>query len=116
MDISSISSYFNSQITEENQSKTASSISNLKNTDLSNATDNELMDACKQFEAYFIEQVFKEMEKTVPKSEYSSNATSSMMDYMQDSLLQEYASQASETNSLGLAQMLYEQMKRNYGA
>lgn len=116
MDLSSISSFYNSQITEENKSKTAAGISNLKNADLSNATDDELMDACKQFESYFLEQIFKEMKKTVPESEYSSNATSSMMDYMEDSLLQEYASQATETNSLGLAQTLYEQMKRNYGA
>lgn len=116
MDISSISSLYNSQITEETQSKTASSISSLENADLTNATDDELMDVCKEFEAYFLEQIFKEMKKTVPESDYSSNATSSMVDYMEESLLQEYASQATETNSLGLAQMLYEQMKRNYGA
>ena len=43
MDLSSISSFYNSQITEENKSKTAAGISNLKNADLSNATDDELM-------------------------------------------------------------------------
>lgn len=114
MDISSIGSYYSSQLTQENQSKIASDISSLKNADLTQATDDELMEACRQFESYFLEQVFKEMQKTVPETQYSSNATSSMMDYMQDSLIQEYASQATESGSLGLAQMLYEQMKRNY--
>lgn len=116
MDIGNISSYFDNQLTEEAKSKTASSISNLANSDLSDASDEELMDVCKEFEAYFLEQVFKEMKNTVPKSEYSSNATSSMMDYMEDGLLQEYAAESVETNSLGLAQVLYEQMKRNYNA
>lgn len=116
MDIGGISSYFGSQLTEEAKSKTASKISNLESSDFQEASDEELMDVCKEFEAYFLEQIFKEMKKTIPKSDYSSNATASMMDYMEDSLLQEYAAQSTETNSLGLAQMLYEQMKRNYGA
>ncbi len=116
MDFSGISSYFGSQLTEEAQSKTASKISNLDSSDFKEASDDELMDVCKEFEAYFLEQIFKEMKKTVPKTDYTSNATASMMDYMEESLLQEYAAQSTETNSLGLAQMLYEQMKRNYGA
>ena len=31
------------------------------------------MDVCKEFEAYFVEQIFKGMEKMVPESEESSN-------------------------------------------
>lgn len=84
------------------------------NSDYANATSDELMDACKQFEAYFLEQMFKSMMKTVPESEYSSASTSTMMDYYKDNMLQELASESTEQNSLGLAQMLYEQMKRNY--
>lgn len=116
MDIGGINSYFGNQLTEEANNKTAAKISNLNSSDFNEASDEELMDVCKEFEAYFLEQIFKEMKKTVPQSEYSSNATSSMMDYMEDSLIQEYAAQSTETNSLGLAQILFEQMKRNYGA
>ncbi|MBD5545377.1 MAG: hypothetical protein HDR01_14350 [Lachnospiraceae bacterium] len=116
MDFGGISTYFGNQLAENAQSKTESKISSLDSSDFREATDEELMDVCKEFEAYFMEQIFKEMKKTVPQSDYSSNATASMMDYMEDSLLQEYAAQATETNSLGLAQVLYEQMKRNYGA
>ena len=38
-------------------------------------TDAELMDACKQFEAYFIEQMYKGMMKTIPTNENNSNYT-----------------------------------------
>ncbi len=83
--------------------------------DYSKATDEEMMEACKQFESYFMEQIFKEMMKTVPKSEDSSSSTSTMLDYFQDEMIKSVAAQSTEQNSLGLAQMLFEQMKRNYG-
>ena len=34
----------------------------LANTDYSASTEDELMDACKEFESYFVEQVFKALE------------------------------------------------------
>ena len=86
----------------------------LDGADYSKATDDELMDACKEFEAYFLEQMFKEMMKTIPESENTSSYTTNLMDYYKDNLVQEVASSSTEQNSLGLAQMLYEQMKRNY--
>lgn len=77
-------------------------------------TDNEqLMDACKQFESYFLEQVFKEMQKTVPETEYSFKATGTMVDYYKDGMIQEIAKMSTEQENLGLAQTLYEQLKRN---
>ena len=72
---------------------------------------------CKQFEAYFLEQVFKEMQKTVDavKDENSLDTSNSMIDYFQDMTIQSLASTSTELQGLGLAQTLYEQMKRNYG-
>ncbi len=84
----------------------------LNSTDYSKATDDELMDACKQFESYFVEQVIKSMEKMIPKDEDSE--TSKYLDYFGDTYTQELASIVTEQNDLGLAQTLYEQMKRNY--
>ena len=72
------------------------------------------MDACKQFESYFLEQMFKEMMKTIPENEDTSSSNSKLMDYYKDEMVQQIASDSTEQNSLGLAQMLYEQMKRNY--
>ena len=82
--------------------------------DYSKATDEELLDVCKQFEAYFMEQVFKQMEKTIIKDESSSGQTTALVDYFKDSALQELTKTSTETQGLGIAQMLYEQMKRNY--
>ena len=81
--------------------------------DYSNATDDELMQVCKQFEAYFLEQVFKEVQKTVPDISGATGANKSLIDFYTDSMIQEVAAQATEHSSLGLAQILYEQMKRN---
>lgn len=83
--------------------------------DYSKATDKELMDACKEFEAYFVEQMYKSMLKTIPKSEGSSAANDNMLDYYKDQMIQGIAKETTNQSGLGLAQMLYEQMRRNYG-
>ncbi|MFI3201703.1 MAG: rod-binding protein [Eubacteriales bacterium] len=84
------------------------------NTDVDyvNSTDEELMEACKGFEAYFLEQVFKEMWNTIPKAEGEDSTMSQLTDYFQENMIQELAKTSTDTNSLGMAQMLYEQMKR----
>ncbi len=112
MDIGNISGLYTDVYNVNNQS--AQKLENQLNTDKSNATDEELLDACKQFEAYFVEQMFKSMLKTIPKNEEMSGSSSTLMDYYTDEMVRELAADSTETNSLGLAQTLYEQMKRNY--
>ena len=114
LDLSGLTSGYSDYLTTASQSATASKLSNLTSSDYSDATDDELMDVCKQFESYFLEQIFKEMEKTVPSSSDEDSSTSSLVDYFKDTAIQELASQSTEQNSLGLAQKLYEQMKVNY--
>lgn len=95
-------------------SQTSQRLENSLNTDLKNASDDELMDVCKEFEAYFTEQVFKAMDKMVPKSETETSAANSQLkDYYKSELIKQYAETSTEKNGLGIAQMLYEQMKRN---
>ena len=72
-------------------------------------TDEELMEVCKSFEAYLLEQVMKGMEKTIPFKEEKNP----YLENFGDMLYQEYAKSATENQGLGLAQMLYESMKRN---
>lgn len=112
MDISNIAGMYSDIYSSNNQS--TSKLENKLNSNMTTATDEELMDACKQFEAYFLEQMFKEMMKTVPKDEDMSASTSTLMDYYTDEMMQKLAADSTENNSLGLAQTLYEQMKRNY--
>lgn len=95
----------------QNSSKISDKISN---TDYTNATDEELMEVCKEFEAYFLEQVFKGMEAMIPKSDDEDSTASKTVDYFKDTMVQELAAQSTETQGLGLAQMLYESMKRDY--
>jgi flagellar protein FlgJ len=112
--ISGVSSYYDTY-TKNNVS--ADNMKDKLSTDYSTATDDEMMEVCKEFEAYFTEQVFKAMQKMVPESDDSSSSTS-YVSMFKDTLIQEYADLSSESNGgegLGIAQMLYEQMKRNYG-
>lgn len=83
--------------------------------DLSKATEDELMEVCKDFEAYFAEQMFKAMQKMVPESsQEQSAATKQLQDFYKDEMIKSMAESTAENSGLGLAQTLYEQMKRNY--
>jgi len=113
MDLSGLSSIYTDYLDTATQEATTNKLTSAIQDDYSGSTDEELMDVCKEFEAYFLEQVFKEMQKTVPESEESSSS-SSLVDFYQDKTTQELAAQSTEQNSLGIAQALYEQMKRNY--
>jgi len=113
MDISGITPGY-ADLYKAQQNQSASKMEAELDADFTQKTEDELMDACKQFEAYFLEMMFKEMMKTIPKDEDSSSYTTNITDYYKDSMMQELAADSTETNSLGLAQQLYEQMKRNY--
>ena len=120
-----------------NSSVTSSSTSALENkldnTNLSTATDDELMEVCKDFEAYFTEQMLKSMVKMADvdgddddnnmyaslfgMTEDSDAGMSTMASYFGDEMVVKMAESMTEAQGtgLGLAQTLYEQMKRNYG-
>ena len=84
--------------------------SGVKKDEASETEDKELMEACKSFESYFIEQVFKGMEKTVVKDE--DEEENDYLANFKDILYQDYASGAVEKGEFGIAQMLYDSMKR----
>ena len=85
--------------------------SKLKQTNASEATDEELLDACKEFESYLVEQVMKQVQDSIPKSDEEKD--NKYLDYFGDMMLQEYASVLTEQGDLGIAQKLYESMKNN---
>lgn len=93
-----------------NSSVTSTKTEELQNTlssDLTTSSDEELLEACKSFEEYFVEQVLKEMKKTVETSDENEYT-----EYFGDMLYEEYAKLMSENGTFGLAQTLYESMKR----
>ena len=115
MDVSNIASMYSDVYANATNQSASKLQDRLQSTAKNAATDDELMDACKQFESYFIEQMYKAMVKTIPQNEETSGSTSTMMDYYKDQMIQSIADQTTEQSGFGLAQMLYEQMRRNYG-
>ncbi|MBO5303802.1 MAG: rod-binding protein [Lachnospiraceae bacterium] len=112
LDISGISAMMDSTSTKAANSK-ANKLQGSLEGNLASASDEELMDVCKQFEAYFVEQVMKEVEKTIPKTEEDSTM-SMYTDFFKEQVMQTMAEEICDKQSLGLAQQMYEQMKRNY--
>ena len=90
--------------------KTEKLSSSLSNIEKGTATDEELMAACKEFETYLVEQVIKNTKSAMLDDEDSQGEYMKMFG---DRLNQSYAEMITETADLGIAQMLYESMKRN---
>ena len=70
------------------QEYSSSAVEKLKNKDYAHAEDDELKEAVKSFESYFVEQVIKEVEKTIHTDEEDSYAAQ-MTDYFKDSVIQQ---------------------------
>lgn len=114
MDINGLNTDYSNYLSQS--SKASAKMDQFKNMDYANATDEELMGACKQFEQYFVEMTLKEVFKTVDlfgMNESTSNAMATSKDLMKDSMVQTFAEKISEGANLGLAQQLYESMRRN---
>ena len=120
MDISGLSDYAGylgtNASTQAQNTELKNQIDGVKNTQDSE----ELLDACKQFESYLWEQVYKAMQKSVDAmkdEEDKDGYANQMVDYFSGTTLQEIAPRTTEDaeGANSLAKTLYEQMKRNYG-
>ena len=69
-----------------------------------------LKQSCQDFEAIFIQSLFKEMRKTVPEGGLFTRSTATEM--YRDLLDQEVARQVAERQSIGLAEQMYRQMEK----
>jgi flagellar protein FlgJ len=73
--------------------------------------DLQLKKACSDFESLFVYQLFQEMRKTVSKSGFISEGQSGpMVNAMMD---MELSKELAEQKGIGLAQVMYDQLK-NY--
>lgn len=107
LNINSLTNYASS-IASDNSTK------DLTNKAKSAQSDEELMDACKEFENYLWEQVLKSMKSTVNITGKEDDSNSQMVDYFMDSAISNVAGQLTE-QSMGpnsLAKQMYDQMKR----
>lgn len=89
-------------------------INNILAKDTTKLEDKELMDACKGFEAYFIKQLYSAMKSTIDEADEDSIfGKSNGQKIYEDMLDDEYTSNASKGQGIGIAKMLYQQMSRN---
>lgn len=111
MSIGLTTDYIYSQLkSSSNENKTSSLKNKLSELENGESTDEEMLEVCKEFEAYLMEKVMKQMKETMTDSEEEEN---DYLSYFGDMMYQEYAKQITENGELGLAQQLYESMKRN---
>ena len=116
MDISNISSLTDYYTSVTGEAKATELARNLSGKAENASTDDELMDVCKQFESYMLEQVFKHMDKTVMRNDDGKDAsTENLVDFFRGQASQDLASQSTEKQGLGIEQQLYEQLRRNDG-
>lgn len=97
----------NTNTYDENKLRqTAENASNKEN-------DQALLKACQDFEAIFTHILLKSMRSTIPESELVEKSTA--REIFEDMYDQEMAESLSKgSNGLGIAKLLYNQMKRNY--
>lgn len=106
MDINTMTTDYTNYINQAKSTDVTNQLSNVKPKD---SSDEEMLEACKQFETYMVEQIFKQMQKTVKMTD--DEDSSGYGEYLDDFQAQQYAQMVTEQGKLGLAQQLYESMK-----
>lgn len=120
MDIAGMSGITN-YLVDSNKDSTKALEKQLNSVANADAEDAELLEACKQFEAYLWEQILKEMDKSVKLfkgDDEEEGYAGNMVDTFKDTYIQTIATQMTEEGqgANSLSQTLYEQMKRTYSA
>lgn len=114
MDMDALTSNLYSQYSAVYENTTKDSLNQALNIKTQEATDEELMEACKEFEQYFVEQMYKEMKKTVPED--SLLGDNEYMDMYEDTLISGIAEKVVDSGQLGYAQQLYETISKQSGS
>ena len=81
----------------------------------SGTTADELMQVCKDFESYFVEQVIKQMKDTFTSDDDEDSTMSQYKDLYMDQAIETVADEMVDQIGESYTQTLYEQMKRNIG-
>ena len=81
----------------------------------SDSTEEELLQACKDFESYFVEEIIKEVKENLTDDEEEEDSSiSTLTDFHMDSVIELMADELVDEVGMNFTQQLYEQMKRNY--
>lgn len=112
MAVSSIGdTYFINYSTEANDAVSQKMTSQIQDAE----TDEEMLDACKQFESYLVQQMFKSMEESAKVfSDDDEDNSNDYVNMFQDNYLSAIADQmVNSGQGLGIADKLYESMVNN---
>lgn len=119
MDISSINSYNSdiiaSSMKQKQEQQKVDSFADALNEAAASKDDIKLKEACKEFESYFINYIFKQMQNSV----YSINNGEGLIKRSQgeeiftEMLNEQYSEKATEQGGIGLADMMYKQLSQN---
>lgn len=114
MDINGISNTFLNSLTDmkaveerNEQEKFEALLKDAMNKD----DDEALKEACEEFEAYYLNKVFSEMRKSIPKSGLMEDSQG--RDMYEDMLYEAYTKEIASGKGAGLKEMLYKQLKKD---
>ena len=114
MSIDSMASMLNTTNTDATTNYNANALKKSLNGVSSDTSADELMQVCKDFESYFVEEVIKEVKKNLlPDDEEKDASLSTMTDYTMDFAVEKIADELIDQVGGNFTQSLYEQMKRN---
>lgn len=111
MDISSINSNAYNSINISKKAKIEEkSFENVLNNAVEKENEEELREACREFEQYFVNQLFKEMRNTVHSGGLIPKSQGEKL--FEEMLDDEYAKEISKGNGIGISDMMYKQLSK----
>lgn len=113
MEISNINNTFLNTLTDAKATESVveqQEFENMLKEAMAKEDDKSLMEACEKFEAYYLNKVFSEMRKTIPKSNLFEEAQGRKI--YEDMLYDAYAAEISKGKGSGLKEMLFKQLSK----
>lgn len=108
----SMYNYLTQTAQNANNSASAGAVNNKIGNINENSSEEEMKQAIKDFESYFVEQILKNVRESLKDDDDSSNAQ--LTDFFMEQVGQKIADQMVDQTGERLTQTLYEQMCRNY--
>ena len=108
----SMYSYLTQTAKNASSSASAGAVNNAVGSINENSTEEEMKQAIKDFESYFVEQILKNVKESLKSDEDSAN--SQLTDFFMEQVGQDLADQMVDQVGNRMTQTLYEQMCRNY--
>ena len=114
MDVNGISNTFLNTLTDASaieQKVDQDKFENLLRDAMAKRDDNKLEEACAEFESYYLNKVFAEMRKSIPKSNVIEESEGHQI--YEDMLYDAYSKEIAAGKGAGLKEMLYKQLKKS---